>query len=156
MNEVSSRRPIGPRACSFCVELPISAPIPNSKPSVKRVEALTYTHAASTPAVNSSPGLLEEVTIASEWPLPWALMCSIASAKESTTPTASFRSWYSVSQSASVASPTSIGPAAARVRSSPTSSTPASRSSASAAGRNSPATSELTSSVSAALQTPGR
>ena len=37
----SSRRPIGPRACSFCVELPISAPIPNSPPSVKRVEALT-------------------------------------------------------------------------------------------------------------------
>ena len=39
--EVSSRSPIGPRACSFWVELPISAPIPNSKPSVKRVEALT-------------------------------------------------------------------------------------------------------------------
>ena len=41
LNVVSSRRPIGPRACSFWVELPISAPIPNSKPSVKRVEALT-------------------------------------------------------------------------------------------------------------------
>ena len=27
---VSSRSPMGPRACSFCVELPISAPIPNS------------------------------------------------------------------------------------------------------------------------------
>ena len=38
---VSSRRPIGPRAWSFCVELPISAPMPNSKPSVKRVDALT-------------------------------------------------------------------------------------------------------------------
>ena len=37
----SSRTPIGPRACSFCVELPISAPMPNSPPSVKRVEALT-------------------------------------------------------------------------------------------------------------------
>ena len=37
----SSRGPIGPRACSFWVELPISAPIPNSPPSVKRVEALT-------------------------------------------------------------------------------------------------------------------
>ena len=41
LNVHSSRRPIGPRACSFCVELPISAPIPNSPPSVKRVEALT-------------------------------------------------------------------------------------------------------------------
>ncbi len=37
----SSRIPIGPRACSFWVELPISAPIPNSPPSVNRVEALT-------------------------------------------------------------------------------------------------------------------
>ena len=37
----SSRSPIGPRACSFCVEMPISQPRPNSPPSVKRVEALT-------------------------------------------------------------------------------------------------------------------
>ena len=41
LNEHSSRVPIGPRACSFCVELPISAPIPNSAPSVNRVDALT-------------------------------------------------------------------------------------------------------------------
>src|SRR5438034_166710 len=47
--EHSSRTPMGPRAWSFCVELPISAPIPNTPPSVKRVEALTYTQAASTP-----------------------------------------------------------------------------------------------------------
>ena len=33
-------RPKGPRACSFWVEIPISAPSPNSPPSVKRVEAL--------------------------------------------------------------------------------------------------------------------
>lgn len=39
--EVSSRTPMGPRACSFWVEMPISAPQPNSPPSVKRVEALT-------------------------------------------------------------------------------------------------------------------
>ena len=38
---VSAVSPIGPRACSFCVEMPISAPSPNSLPSVKRVEALT-------------------------------------------------------------------------------------------------------------------
>src|SRR4051812_44757342 len=37
----SSRTPMGPRACSFCVELPISAPMPNSPPSVNRVDALT-------------------------------------------------------------------------------------------------------------------
>ena len=41
LNEQSSRSPIGPRAWSFCVELPISAPIPNSPPSVNRVDALT-------------------------------------------------------------------------------------------------------------------
>ena len=50
LNVHSSRSPIGPRAWSFCVELPISAPIPNSPPSVNRVEALTYTQAASTPS----------------------------------------------------------------------------------------------------------
>ena len=37
---VSSRRPMGPRAWSFWVEMPISAPSPNSPPSVKRVDAL--------------------------------------------------------------------------------------------------------------------
>ena len=41
LNVHSSRSPIGPRAWSFCVELPISAPMPNSPPSVKRVDALT-------------------------------------------------------------------------------------------------------------------
>ena len=44
---VSAVRPIGPRTCSFCVLMPISAPKPNSKPSVNLVEALTYTAAAS-------------------------------------------------------------------------------------------------------------
>ena len=39
--EVISGSPIGPRACSFWVEMPISAPKPNSPPSVNRVEALT-------------------------------------------------------------------------------------------------------------------
>ena len=45
---------IGPRAWSFWVELPISAPMPNSPPSVKRVDAFTYTQAASTPPVKAS------------------------------------------------------------------------------------------------------
>ena len=47
---VSSGRAIGPRAWSFWVEMPISAPNPNSPPSVKRVLALTMTAAASTSA----------------------------------------------------------------------------------------------------------
>ena len=66
----SSRRPIGPRACSFCVELPISAPIPNWPPSVNRVEAFTYTQAASTACWNLRAAPAEPVTIASEWPEP--------------------------------------------------------------------------------------
>ena len=44
---VSSGRPIGPRAWSFCVEMPISAPKPNSPPSVNRVEALIITEDAA-------------------------------------------------------------------------------------------------------------
>ena len=36
---VSSLIPIGPRACSFCVEIPISPPKPNSPPSENLVEA---------------------------------------------------------------------------------------------------------------------
>ena len=67
---MSSRSPIGPRACSFCVEFPISAPMPNTAPSVKRVEAFTYTAAASTPAVNACADGTEPVTIASECPVP--------------------------------------------------------------------------------------
>src|SRR3954463_13625948 len=66
----SSRSPIGPRACSFWVEFPISAPIPNSPPSVKRVEALTYTHAASTPSWNARAEAVSRVTMASECPEP--------------------------------------------------------------------------------------
>ena len=49
---VSSSSPMGPRACIFCVEMPISAPSQNSKPSGQRVEALTYTAAASTSSRN--------------------------------------------------------------------------------------------------------
>src|SRR5215211_6676548 len=48
--EVISGRPMGPRACSFCVDIPISALNPNSPPSTNRLEALTSTAAASTSA----------------------------------------------------------------------------------------------------------
>src|SRR3954454_7215293 len=66
----SSRSPIGPRACSFWVEFPISAPIPNSPPSVKRVDAFTYTTAASIDSIHVRDADSESVTIASEWPEP--------------------------------------------------------------------------------------
>jgi hypothetical protein len=62
---VSSARPIGPRAWSFCVEMPISAPKPNSPPSVKRVDALIITAAESTPATNAEIAEAESETIAS-------------------------------------------------------------------------------------------
>src|SRR5574338_340509 len=45
---VSPSRPTGPRAWILSVEMPISAPRPYSKPSAKRVEALTITEAEST------------------------------------------------------------------------------------------------------------
>src|SRR5260364_39621 len=50
--EVSPSRPTGPRACSLSFETPISAPRPYSKPSAKRVEALTITLAESTSRKN--------------------------------------------------------------------------------------------------------
>lgn len=40
---VNSSTPMGPKACNREVEMPISAPSPNWKPSLKRVEALTRT-----------------------------------------------------------------------------------------------------------------
>ena len=49
---VSSGKAMGPRAWSFWVEMPISAPIPYCSPSVKAVEAFTITAAASTSAAN--------------------------------------------------------------------------------------------------------
>ena len=61
---------IGPRACSFWVEMPISAPKPNSPPSVNRVEALTITAAASTSAVHRRAAARSWVTMASVWPVP--------------------------------------------------------------------------------------
>src|SRR5690606_27870304 len=67
---VSWRRPIGPRACSFWVEMPISAPKPNCSPSTKRVEALTRTAAASTSVVKRSAARRSVVTMASLCPVP--------------------------------------------------------------------------------------
>ena len=64
--EVSSFSPIGPRAWSFCVDMPISAPNPNSLPSVNLVEAFTYTAAASISFWNFSAFGRLEVTMHSE------------------------------------------------------------------------------------------
>ena len=77
--------PSGPRACSFWVEMPISAPNPNSPPSVNRVLALTMTTAASTSAVNRRAAARSSVTIASVCPVPKRRMWSIASSRSSTT-----------------------------------------------------------------------
>src|SRR5439155_6567998 len=101
--EVISTSAIGPRACSFWLEMPISAPKPNSPPSAKRVEALTMTHAESTSREKRSAADGSSVTIASVWLVPWTLIRSIASSKLPTTPTARMRSRYSASQSSSAA-----------------------------------------------------
>ena len=53
---VSSFSPHGPRAWNLSVLMPISAPRPNSPPSLNRVLALTITAALSTRAVNSPGG----------------------------------------------------------------------------------------------------
>ena len=89
------RRPIGPRACSFWVEMPISAPNPNSPPSVNRVEALTMTAAASTSATQRRASVWLSVTIASVWPLDQRRTWSIASSSESDDPTARSSERYS-------------------------------------------------------------
>src|SRR5690606_14947289 len=105
--DVSSGSPIGPRAWSFCVEMPISAPNPNSSPSVKRVEAFTITAAESTSATKRFAAGWDVVTIASVWPEPCRRMCATASSRESTTRAAMSRDRYSAFQSSSVASTTS-------------------------------------------------
>lgn len=56
--------------------MPISQPSPNSPPSVKRVEAFTYTAAESTAAQNASAAAASSVTMASLWPVEWAAMCA--------------------------------------------------------------------------------
>ncbi len=87
------------------MEMPISAPKPNSSPSTKRVDALTSTAAASTSAVKRSADSRSRVTMASLWPDAYRLMWSMAWSSESTTRTDALRSRNSVPQSASVAVP---------------------------------------------------
>src|SRR5580704_17573239 len=65
-DEVSSASAKGPRQCNFWVLMPISAPKPNSVPSVKRVEAFQYTAAESTPRKNLRAFASSCVTMESE------------------------------------------------------------------------------------------
>src|SRR6478735_4817348 len=100
---VSSVRPIGPRACSFWVDMPTSAPRPSSPPSVNRVEAFTMTAAESISAMNLSALARSLVRIASVCPVDQVRMCRTASSRLSTMATARSRSMYSVAQSSSEA-----------------------------------------------------
>ncbi|MNJ64530.1 hypothetical protein D3C77_604880 [compost metagenome] len=108
------------------VEMPISAPRPYSKPSAKRVEALTITEAESTSVRKRRASLKFSVTIESVWCEPYWLMCSMACSSESTTRIARIGALYSANQSSSLASSTSA-PSSARVAGQPRSSTPLAR-----------------------------
>ena len=117
LNVHSSRSPIGPRAWSFWVELPISAPIPNSPPSVKRVEAFTYTHAASTPELERARGGRVARDDRLGVPASRSGRCARSPPPtDSTTPTASVGARYSVAQSSSVAASTAGAPCDRRRR----------------------------------------
>src|SRR4051812_38350022 len=101
--EVISGSPIGPRACSFWVLIPISAPKPNSPPSVNRVEAFTSTAAESTSAVNRRAAPWSSVTIASLCWLDQRRMWAMASSRSATRRAEISRERDSSPQSASVA-----------------------------------------------------
>src|SRR6478609_2267378 len=105
--DVISGSPMGPRACSFWVEIPISAPKPNSPPSVNRVEALTRTDAESTSATKRWAARTDSVTIASECADEYRRMWSMAASREGTTAAEISSARYSVPQSDSVAATTS-------------------------------------------------
>ena len=59
--------PTGPRAWNLSVLMPISAPSPYSKPSAKRVLALTITLAESTSRRKRCACTWSRVTMASVW-----------------------------------------------------------------------------------------
>src|SRR3954449_1995877 len=99
--EVNAFNPIGPRACNFCVLMPISAPKPNSKPSVNLVDALWYTAAASTRVKKLVAFSLFSVIIASECFVPYLLICVIASLTFETIFILTVKDKYSVYQSSS-------------------------------------------------------
>src|SRR5205823_10173366 len=109
--DVNSGRPIGPRACSFWVEMPISAPNPNCSPSVNAVDALTITAAASTRSLNRWAAARFVVTMASVCPVPYSLMCAIAASSPSTTASAMSIDRNSARSSSSEGSACTVTPA---------------------------------------------
>ena len=70
------------------MEIPISQPRPNSPPSVKRVEALTYTAAQSVPLTKRSAFYSFSEMMASLWWVECFRMWATASSTLSTTFTA--------------------------------------------------------------------
>ncbi|CNM11398.1 Uncharacterised protein [Mycobacterium tuberculosis] len=140
--DVNSGSPIGPRACSFWVEMPISAPKPNCSPSVNAVDAFTITAAASICSVKRWAASRLVVTIASVCPVPYSLIWAMAASTPSTTATAMSSDRYSRRRSASSGSRCTVTPACCRA--------------ASNRGNAVSAIAASTSSVSAALQTLGR
>lgn len=151
---VRSSAPMGPRAWSLLVEMPISAPRPNSPPSAKRVEQLTRRLAESRSETKRWAEVSEEVTMASVWREPYRRMCAQASSSESTTLTARMRSRYSALQSDSAAG--SAPGMSGSERGSQRISTRASASARARRGSMRRAWFWWTRRVSAALQTAGR
>src|SRR5699024_7315781 len=101
--DVSPSRPTGPRACSLSVEMPISAPRPYSKPSAKRVEALTMTEDESTARMKARARMTFSITMTSIWYEPQVSIWSMASSMSSTILTARIAARYSSAQSLSLA-----------------------------------------------------
>ena len=66
--------PMGPNACSFDVEIPISAPRPSSPPSAKRVLALTTTVDDWIAPTKAAAAASSSVTIASVCEEPYSAM----------------------------------------------------------------------------------
>ncbi len=101
LNVVSCSSPIGPRACIFPVEIPIAAPNPNPPPSANCVDAFSSIIELFTWLKKYSAILSSSVMIASVCPVPYSLMCEIASSMPLTTFTDIIASRYSVAQSES-------------------------------------------------------
>jgi len=69
---VSSSSPMGPKACSFEVLMPISAPNPSCPPSLKRVEAFTRTTDESTSRTKRWPRCAGRNRLPyARWPRPY-------------------------------------------------------------------------------------
>src|ERR1700751_76987 len=109
LEDVSSARANGPRQWSFCVLMPISAPKPNSPPSVKRVEAFQYTAAESISRRNLRAFASSAVMMESECFVEYLLIWPMASSTSATTAIAMQRrrysSYHSCSDDGATASP---------------------------------------------------